>query len=91
MILAAIAANVLDVELSWRVIADHGLAAEANPLIAGAFSLGLLGAFAWKCALLAVVFSAASWNAERRPRVARLLVAGVTVAGAIGALSALAA
>jgi hypothetical protein len=86
MILAAIAVNAADLWLSWTYILAHG-AGEANPLMAGALSLGLLGGLALKASLLAVVLAAAAL----KPRRARLLIAAVTVAGGLGALSAVVA
>ena len=86
MILAAILANAADLALSWSFISTHGLAAEQNPFMAGAFGLGLLAAIAWKCAMLALVFAGASLNG----RYERVLVGGVAAVGLLGAASALA-
>jgi Domain of unknown function (DUF5658) len=82
--LLALAANAADLGLAWLVLSTHP-AAEANPAMAGALSLGLLGGVAWKAALLAVVMAAAELGHRR------WLLWAVTAAGAIGAASALVA
>lgn len=84
MILAAVALNVLDLELSWMFVSRHGLSAEANPLMAEALAFGLLGGIAMKAALLSIIFAAASL----RPASARVLIGGAALAGAIGVISA---
>lgn len=81
----ALLANAADLALAWLIVSTYGLGAEANPLMAGSLSLGLLGGLAWKAALLAVVFAAAALG--HRPWLLWLVAA----VGAIGAASALAA
>jgi hypothetical protein len=82
----ALAANALDLALSWAAILQYGLPAEANPvpLMAWGWAHGLIGAIAVKAALLAIVVAAAAM----RPRHARPLLYLVTIGGIIGALSA---
>ena len=84
MVLAALLANAADLALAWLVVGTYGLRAEANPLLAGSLSLGLLGGIAYKAALLAVVMAAAELGHRR------WLLWAVTAAGAIGAVSAVA-
>lgn len=87
MILAAIAANAADLALSWLVLQRLGIGAEANPLMAGALGLGLLGGVAMKAALLSVILAAAALN----PRLARVLLSLAVAVGTVGAVSALVA
>ncbi len=84
MIVAAIAANAADLALSWLVLQQYGLGAEANPFMAGALSFGLLGGVAWKAACLSVITAAAALNPKR----ARLLLGLAVIVGVIGAASA---
>jgi hypothetical protein len=83
----AVAANLLDLGLSWAAILRYGLAAEANPLplVAWGWSNGIIGGLAVKAALLAVVVACAAIA----PRHTRLLLALVGFAGVAGAVSAL--
>jgi hypothetical protein len=83
----AVVANLLDLGLSWAAILRYGLAAEANPipLVAWGWSNGLIGGFAVKAALLAVVVACAAIA----PRHTRLLLGLVGFAGVAGAVSAL--
>ncbi len=84
MIVGMIAANAADLWLSWGIVTEYGLGAEANPLMRGALGLGLLGGIALKAGLLAVVLAAAALN----PRRSRLLVGAGIVVGLVGAASA---
>jgi hypothetical protein len=86
MIPLVLAVHVADLAATLAVVGAYGIAAEVNPLMSGALALGPLAALAAKCALLAVIFSAAAIG----PRYRRLLLSGALVVGTLGAASGLA-
>ncbi len=78
-------AQVADMAFTLGAVARFGPQAEANPLVAAALGLGVLGLVAWKCSLLAVILSAAALN----PRYREPLLLGGLASGAAGAASGL--
>jgi hypothetical protein len=81
------AVQLADLALSLLAITRYGPAVEINPLVTAVLSLGVVGLFAWKCALLAIIVAAAALN----PRFRAFVLGGGLLSGTVGATSALVA
>jgi hypothetical protein len=81
------AVQLADLVLTARAVQRYGPLVEANPLVGGVLTLGVVGLIAWKSALLAVILAAAALNPRRRD----VLLAGGLLSGVVGAGSGLVA
>jgi hypothetical protein len=85
-------AQLADLVTFMRLMAAHGVIAEANPLVAHGYgTLGLLPLIAGKVALIVLIATVFAVVSRRRARLSTLIASAGMVAGLLGAYSNVAA
>lgn len=88
ILLPLVVAHMFDLSTFVVMVVHHGLAAEANPVVAAiADQLGLIALVAGKLALVVYLAAAVLVIAARRPRLAAVLLLVGTAAGLLGGFS----